>query len=179
MVPKISRGEGNMIRWITATAYLASIVFANWVVSVFGFVPVGFGLVAPAAVYIVGVTFTLRDFAQEQIGKRSTVGLVFVGAAASAVFSPQIALASGLAFLLSELADMVIFTWLRDRTFTGAVFASNAVSLVVDSILFLVIAFGSLEYLPGQVWGKLWATIAAVLLIFVIRRYRRFRAAAI
>ena len=51
-----------------------------------------------------------------------------------------------------------------------AVVASSIVGLVVDSVVFLWLAFGSLAYLPGQVVGKLWAVLLAVPLVRLLRR---------
>ena len=51
-----------------------------------------------------------------------------------------------------------------------AVVASSVIGLVVDSIIFLWLAFGSLDYLPGQVVGKLWAVLIAVPLVRLLRR---------
>ena len=51
-----------------------------------------------------------------------------------------------------------------------AVVASSMVGLVVDSVVFLSLAFGSLEFLPGQVVGKLWAVLIAIPLVRLLRR---------
>ena len=51
-----------------------------------------------------------------------------------------------------------------------AVFASGAVGLVVDSMVFLWLAFGSLEFLAGQVIGKAWMVLASLPLIALLRR---------
>ena len=150
--------------------YVAVIVLANWAITQFGFVPVGFGLMAPAGVYFAGLAFTLRDLVQEQLGRTWTVVAILAGAAVSAVISPQFALASGIAFLLSELADFAVYTPLRSRNWLAAVALSNTVGLIADSALFLLLAFGSLEFLAGQVVGKLWMTVLAVALLWIWRR---------
>ena len=74
--------------------------------------------------------------------------------------APAFALASGVAFLVSELADLAVYTPLERRSWIGAVALSNTVGLVVDSMLFLALAFGSQEFLAGQVVGKAWMTLA-------------------
>ncbi len=51
-----------------------------------------------------------------------------------------------------------------------AVLASSAVGLVVDSVVFLYLAFGSLEFLLGQVLGKGWMVLAALPFIAWLRR---------
>ncbi len=52
------RGQ-SVIRAGLFVAYVATVPVANWLVERFGVVPVGFGLRAPAAVYLVGVAFPL------------------------------------------------------------------------------------------------------------------------
>jgi uncharacterized PurR-regulated membrane protein YhhQ (DUF165 family) len=78
--------------------------------------------------------------------------------------------ASGVAFLLSELADLAVFTPLQRRRFLLAVLASSVVGLVVDSAVFLYLAFGNLDYLTGQVVGKAWMVLLASPLIAWLRR---------
>lgn len=155
---------------LTLGAFILTIFAANWAITTFGIVPVGFGLMAPAGVYFAGLAFSLRDALHETLGRRWVVVAIILGALVSAGLSAQLALASGLAFLFSELADYAVYAPLRQRTWLGAVVASNTVGIVVDSALFLWLAFGSLAFLPGQVVGKLWMTALAVALILVWRR---------
>ena len=154
---------------IWLAAYIATIFAANWAISTFGFVPVGFGLLAPAGVYFVGAGFTFRDLAQESVGRIWIVAAIVIGAGLSAFVSPQFALASGVAFGLSEFADFAVYTPLRERGWLRAVAASNAVGLVVDSMLFLWLAFGSLDFLAGQIVGKAWMTLLAIGLLWGVR----------
>lgn len=157
------------MKYAPLAGYVACIVLANWAITAFGFVPVGFGFLAPAGVYFAGLSFTLRDLTQDALGRRWTVGAIVIGAGLSALLSPQLALASGVAFLCSELADLAVYTPLRRRHWIAAVFASNSVGLLFDSVLFLWLAFGSLQFLPGQVLGKLWSTLAAVAVLWLVR----------
>ncbi len=48
--------------------------------------------------------------------------------------------------------------------------ASSVVGLVVDSIVFLWLAFGSLEFLVGQIIGKLWMVLLAIPFVMYMRR---------
>ena len=156
--------------------YIATIFLANWAIQTFGLVPVGLNLVAPAGVYFAGLAFTFRDLVQERLGRTWTLVAILAGSGLSAFVSPQFAVASGIAFLVSELADFAVYTPLRRRSWVGAVVASNVVGLVVDSVLFLWLAFGSLELLAGQVVGKAWMTAAAVALLWSWRRWHDTRA---
>lgn len=169
----------RVARHALALTFLFSVVLANWFVAHVGkqqfpggphVLPVWWGDIdAPSAVYIVGVTLVLRDLVQRAYGKGWTFALILVGAALSAIFAPALALASGLAFLASETVDLIVYTLTERFGLVTAVVASNAVSLVVDSIAFLTIAFGSLAYLDGQIIGKAWATVAGLIVLLVLR----------
>lgn len=150
--------------------YVATIFAANFAIATFGIVPVGFGLMAPAGVYFAGAAFVLRDLTQESLGRLPVVGAILLGALLSLLVSPQFALASGAAFLVSEFADFGVYTPLRNRAFVSAASASNVVGATLDSALFLWLAFGSLEFFAGQVVGKLWITLACVPLLWLARR---------
>lgn len=152
-------------RFGLAAAYAGTVLGANWAIQTFGLVPVGFGLMAPAGVYFAGLAFTLRDLLQERAGRVAVLGCIAVGGLLSAIVSPSFALASSAAFLLSELADFAVYTPLRKRRWLSAVLASNAVGLVIDSALFLWMAFGSLDFLAGQVVGKAWMTLLAIVIL--------------
>lgn len=161
------------IGYLWLALYVATIFGANWAIQTFGLVPVGFGLLAPAGVYFAGLAFTLRDLTQDTLGRRATLLAIVVGAGLSAFVSPQFALASGGTFLLSELLDFAVYTPLRERRWLLAVGASNVVGLTVDSALFLGLAFGSLDFLAGQLVGKGLMTAIAVLALWLWRRGRR------
>ena len=83
---------------------------------------------------------------------------------------PSLVIASTLAFLLSEIADLGVYTPLARRGLVVAVVASSFVGLVVDSIVFLWLAFGSLEFLAGQVVGKAWMVLLSIPFVAWLRR---------
>ena len=152
------------LRILIAAMYVLVIVVANWSIQKWGIVSIGFGLMAPAGVYFAGLAFSLRDALHEVSDKYWIIGAIIVGAIVSYVIEDggKIAIASGSAFLLSELADFAVYSPLRDRGKIRALFASNVVGLVADSILFLYLAFGSLEFLSGQVVAKAYMTGAVI-----------------
>lgn len=155
---------------IYLAGYVATIVAANWLVQTFGVIPVGFGLMAPAGVLAAGLAFTLRDMVQESLGRWWTVAAIGAGALLSLAGSaPRFAAASALAFLVSETADWLVYQPLRRRNWLAAVSLSNTVGLTVDSALFLALAFGSLDFLAGQVWGKLLVTLVTVAVLWLWR----------
>lgn len=135
--------------------------------------PVGFGLTAPSGVLVVGVSLVLRDLVHEAGGAKAALIAIGLGGVLSAMFAaPTLLIASVLAFLLAELADLAVYTPLRDRRLWLAVLLSGIAGAVVDSAVFLLIAFGSLDYIVGQTIGKMWMTLIAVLALITARKRR-------
>lgn len=164
-----------------AVLFVGTVWFANWLINRYGAVPVGFGLMAPAGVYAAGIAFTLRDIVHRTLGRSAVVGCILAGCALAFFLSngtipggrTSIAVASATAFLVSELADLSVYTPLEHRNFIGAVLASNLAGVVIDSAIFLWLALGSLSLFWGQVVGKWWMTLAVLPLLFISRRTLR------
>lgn len=166
--------------YVALGCFLFCIPLANWLISNVGtaclpqgpcLVPVAPGLMAPSGVLAAGAALVLRDVVQRCLGKSWGLGAIIVGSALSALLAPApLVLASALAFLLSEFADFAVYTPLQRRRLVLAVVLSSCVGLVIDSVVFLSLAFGSLTFLPGQVVGKAWAVMFSVPLIRWLRR---------
>jgi queuosine precursor transporter len=171
---------------LTFVAYLACVPLANWLIGHAGtvcvpqgpcLIPVGFGLMAPSGVLVIGAALVLRDIVQRISGIAWALGAVAIGTVLSwLVADPHIAVASAAAFLMSELADCAVYSPLQRRGLVVAVVASGIAGAVVDSAAFLWLAFGSLDFLAGQVVGKAWAVLAAIPLILGSRRFVSVRA---
>lgn len=164
---------------VAAILFVATVWFANWLLARYGIVDIGFGLSAPAGVFAVGIAFTLRDIVHRTLGRAAVFACIVAGCALAFLIEAggtipgglvPIAVASAAAFLFSETADLAVYTPLEQRSFLGAVAASNVVGAIVDSALFLWLAFGSLEFMQGQVVGKLYMTALALPLLYVSRR---------
>lgn len=159
--------KGEIVKYLAALGFVLTVYAANVAIAQWGIVDVGFGFQAPAAVFFAGLAFTMRDLTREAGGRLLTFAAVVVGAALSYVLEDvdRIAVASAVAFGVSELADFAAYEPLRERSRALAVGVSNAIGLVLDSLIFLWLAFGSLEFLPGQIIGKAYMTALAVLLV--------------
>ena len=160
--------------------FALTIPAANWLIGHVGtaciangpcVVPVAPGLMAPSGVMMVGVALVLRDLVQRRLGAMMSALAILCGTALSAVLAPpSLVLASGVAFLLSEFADLAVYTPLARRRLVLAVVASSVAGLVVDSIVFLWLAFGSLDFLLGQVVGKGWMVLLSIPFVAWLRR---------
>jgi queuosine precursor transporter len=161
--------------------FALTIPAANWLIGHVGIscvephgpcvVPVAPGLMAPSGVTMVGVALVLRDLMQRRLGAGISALAILVGSGISALLAPAaLVLASGVAFLFSEFADLAVYTPLARRRLLTAVVASSFVGLVVDSIVFLWLAFGSLDFLLGQIVGKAWMVLLSIPLVAWLRR---------
>lgn len=161
-----------------AIAFLATIIGANYALDRWGIVGVGFGLTAGAGVYFAGLSFGLRDALHEATGPWVVIAAVIAGAALSWLIEDDVAIpgghapiavASGAAFLLSEFCDLAVYQPLRERQWSIAVIASNLVGAVVDTALFLWLAFGSLDLMAGQILGKAYMIAPALVIVGWLR----------
>lgn len=158
----------NMKRYVAFASFAATIPVANWFISNVGtfcvengpcLIPVGFGLMAPSGVLFIGLALVLRDWLQELTNWKWSVVAVLVGGLLSLITSsPFIAVASAVAFVVAELFDLLVYTPLRKKGRHVAVLASGAVGSLVDSALFVVLAFGSLEFSLGTALAKMYAS---------------------
>jgi uncharacterized PurR-regulated membrane protein YhhQ (DUF165 family) len=171
-----SRAEG----FLYLLGFGLCIPLANWMIGNAGtvcqpggpcLIPVAPGMMAPSGVLMIGLALVLRDLVQRRLGLRWVTGAIVAGAALSALVAPPaLVVASAVAFLLSEFADLCVYTPLQKRRLVLAVLASSVVGLVVDSVVFLHLAFGSLDFLAGQVLGKSWMVLLALPFIVWLRR---------
>ncbi len=106
----------------------------------------------------------------------------FFGAEGQAAFTSvlgstwRVVTASLTAYLVSSLIDVQIFAWWRERVGRyrwARVLASNAVSTLIDSTVFITIAFlGVMPVLPliaGQYLVKMIVTVISIPLIYTVR----------
>jgi uncharacterized PurR-regulated membrane protein YhhQ (DUF165 family) len=161
--------------------FALTIPAANWLIGHAGttcvpphgpcLIPVAPGLMAPSGVTMVGIALVLRDLVQRRLGTSISALAVLVGSGLSALYAPaSLVVASAIAFLFSEFADLAVYTPLARRRLVAAVIASTCVGLVVDSIVFLWLAFGSLEFLAGQIVGKAWMVLLSIPFVAWLRR---------
>jgi hypothetical protein len=170
------RSEG----FLFLVLFCLTIPAANWMIGHVGtaclsdgpcVLPVAPGLMAPSGVMMVGAALVLRDLVQRRLGAGFGLAAIVIGALISWALAPAaLVIASTAAFLLSEFADFAVYTPLARRRLVLAVMASSLAGLVVDSIVFLWLAFGSFDFLGGQIVGKLWMVLIATPLIAWLRR---------
>ena len=181
-----AQGLGRTLSgWLSLALFILTIPLSNWVILHVGLVcpengpcliPVWPGLMAPSAVLLAGLSLVLRDLVHHYLGSRAALAAIAAGAALSGFVSePALVIASVCAFFFAELADFAVYTPMRSRFPASAVLASGLAGSVVDSAIFLSLAFGSIEFLAGQVLGKFWMSLLAAGVILAVRRFRSSR----
>ena len=160
------------------------------------------GLTAPGGTFLIGIALSMIEIAHRTAPTRregfiNAQVMVACGWVASVILAGYLAIlnvmspddplfdrlagtwrivaASLLAFAVSETIDNSLGTWMRDRVHdTWRVVGTNAVSVPLDSIVFLLVAFGSLEFISGQIVVKYAATLlVGVPLVLLLRRHVR------
>jgi len=116
------------------------------------------------------VAYFVTDVCNRTSGPAAARRIAWIGFAVglilSAIFAPlRIAIASGTAFIVSQLLDVAIFNRLRRQSWWQAPLFGSAAASVVDTSLFFGIAFAgsSIAWLPlaaGDLGVKLFMALA-------------------
>ena len=96
---------------------------------------------------LVGFWFVLRDFSQRELGHKVFIPMS-IGVLVSYITSPAYAVASVTAWIVSELGDWAVYTFLTKKPFHQRILLSSLVSAPLDSLVFLW-AFDFFEVIPG------------------------------
>jgi uncharacterized PurR-regulated membrane protein YhhQ (DUF165 family) len=160
-----------------AGVFIGCVLAANVLTARLGLVPIMAGLAVTAGTFTAGLALLVRDWLDEAGGYRWVALAILIGGALSAwLAGGRLALASGLAFAVSELVDWGVYRPLRRRGWAKAATASNVVGAVVDSWLFLAVAgFPLWPGVPVQVAVKVAVTGLFVGLAVVVRAVLRDR----
>lgn len=172
--PRVPRSTPARVLW--PLAYVALIPFVNWSFTWAPQLPLWGDVTFNPVTIATGLVLVFRDFAQRQIGHWVLLAMGVALALSVWLAGPQIALASGAAFAVSEMVDWALFTFTRFRMSTR-IMLSSLIAAPIDSAVFLYgasfVRAGSfsLANTVMSVLGKLSG--AAVISAFVRRAENR------
>ncbi len=130
---------------------------------------------APMAI-VTGLILVIRDFAQREVSHYILLPLLLGLFLSYLMAPPEIALASGIAFGVSEMIDYIVYTT-TNRPLSERVLISSGISAPIDSTLFLLIGNFAIEGL--FTWLTLLTSIASKLLgayaVYLILKRREKR----
>lgn len=119
-------------------AYIATIIAVNYGFTVTTPLELPGGVFLPPMTFAVGAVFILRDLSQREIDHRVWLAMLAGCVISWWMADPFVALASAVAFLVSEGADWAIYTFTK-RPLKDRILWSSAVSTPIDSIVFLTL----------------------------------------
>ncbi len=145
--------------------------------------PVGPFLI-PGGTFLFALGFTVYDFIRRQYGLAPTVAAVALGFVVSMLYAAvwgggvgRVAVAGLIALVCSSTTDLLMQTVTLRRPIWQYVGASNAVSLLIDTVVFTLIAFAALpldvrlHIVEGQYLAKLAMTFVSIPLVYGARSW--------
>ncbi len=155
--------------------YVILIPFINWTFTWAPMWEVLPGWLFNPVTIITGLVLVVRDFAQREIGHKVLIAMAIALALTAIAAGPQLALASGTAFAVSEMVDWALFTFSKMKL-SSRVLLSSALSAPLDTTIFL---YGAQMIRPDQftlpnivmsIGGKM---VGAFIIWYFIRRRGR------
>ena len=139
-----------MIRFkilIPILCMIVVVVTSNMLVQ-YPFKPLGLDDLLTWGAFTYPVAFFITDITNRRYGPQKARIIVFIGFIVAVFLSimfatPRIAIASGTAFLISQLIDVTIFSKLRDAKWWKAPLVSSSVGSIIDTIIFFSIAISA------------------------------------
>ncbi|NNC36831.1 MAG: hypothetical protein EX271_03885 [Acidimicrobiales bacterium] len=95
---------------------------------------------------VTGLVLVVRDFAQREIGHEVLIAMAVALILTALAAGPELAVASGAAFAISEMVDWAMFTFTQYRLSTR-ILLSSALAAPLDTTLFL---YGASMIRDGQ-----------------------------
>lgn len=191
-------GKSGLFAWIAMGTILANIQVTKSIDFDFGFIV----MAATLGNIMYGTLFLVTDALGEKYGHKDAKKAVYIGffsllsmviimqisllfepnqydfvqGSMETIFGlvPRIALGSLIAYAISQMLDVYLFKWIKDKTGEKHLWfrniASTAVSQLIDTIIFVPIAFVTIKGIPGGfpdsvVWNILWTTYVIKLIV--------------
>jgi queuosine precursor transporter len=119
---------------VSVGGYILAILLVNYTFVVLPPIASPFGDLFVANL-IVGAVFVLRDYAQRAIGHWVLLATLVAGLLTWAMVDPGLALASLVAFVLSEMTDWAVYSFTK-RPLQSRIWMSALISVPVDTLVF-------------------------------------------
>ena len=130
--------EKTSLKYVKYTlVYILLIPFINWSFTWAPMWDVLPGWAFNPVTIVTGLILVVRDFAQREIGHEVLIAMIIALALTTLFAGKELAIASGLAFMISEIVDWAMFTFTRLRL-SSRVLVSSALAAPLDTSLFLM-----------------------------------------
>ena len=154
--------------------YILLVPFINWTFSwalIWEILP---GWAFNPVTIVTGLVLVFRDFSQREIGHRVLIAM-FIGLCLTYIpTGADLALASGLAFIIAELVDWALYTFSKLRL-SSRVLLSSALAAPIDTSIFL---FMAQAIVPGafttpNITMSIIGKLVGAFIVFIILRSRK------
>lgn len=158
---------------IITLIYVLLIPFINWS---FTWAPIvelpGLGWLFNPVTVVTGLVLVVRDFAQREIGHWVLIAMAVALGLTWATSGGELALASGIAFGVSELVDWTVYTFTKFKLSTR-VLLSSAIAAPIDTSVFLLGAEAirdGMFTLPNVTMSIIGKMLGALVIWWLIRK---------
>lgn len=155
---------------LTLFTYVALIAGVNWLFEVTPLVSLPGGELWSPAALVVGFVFVVRDFAQRKVGHHVLWAMLAGIAISWWMASPQLAVASAVAFAVGELADWTLYTFTK-KPLSRRILVSSAIGAPLDSLVFLTLV--GIASPAGVAIMSISKLAGAFLVFFLVRKRER------
>jgi len=125
------------LRW--TLVYVLLIPLVNWSFAHVPTVPMPDGGAWSPMAIVTGLILVVRDFAQREVNHYVLLPLLFGLFISYFMAPPEVALASGMAFAISEMVDYIVYTTSK-KPLSQRVMLSSTISAPLDSTVFWAVA---------------------------------------
>lgn len=153
--------------------YVALIPFINWSYGAIPLVPMPDGGFWPPMSIVAGLVLVVRDFAQREIGHSIWGALAIAAILSFLTSSPNIAIASTCAFLISETVDWALFTFSK-KPLSTRVMMSSLISAPIDTTLFWYLASLTQKgvFQPFTIATAILSKLLGAYIVYLMIRHR-------
>jgi len=152
--------------------YIVLIPFINWSFTWAPMVELVPNWAFNPVTIVTGLVLVVRDFAQREIGHWVLLAMAVALGLTVVLAGPELAIASGVAFAISEIVDWALFTFTKIKL-SSRVLLSSALAAPIDTTVFL---YGAEQIRPDQltianitmsIIGKMFG---AIVIWWIVRR---------
>ncbi len=155
---------------LTVLTYIGLIAGVNWLFDVTPLIQLPSGDYWPPAALVVGFVFVVRDFAQRKVGHNILWAMLAGIIISWFMASPQLALASAVAFAIGELADWALYSFTK-KPFSSRILLSSIIGAPLDSFVFLYLV--DLATPMSVIIMSLSKLVGALIVFYLVRRRER------
>lgn len=177
MSENINNPKANFKFPIATLVYIALIPFINWSYGAIPTVPMPDGGAWPPMSIVAGLVLVVRDFAQREVKHYIWGALIIASILSFRTSYPAIAIASTVAFIISETIDWALFTFSK-KPLSYRVLLSSIISTPIDTVAFWYLASLSQKgvFQPLTIITAILSKLLGAYIVYLLLKRREAKA---